>query len=94
MSDEGQLNSELNRAYRAQILLDDELLTQAFADIEATYLSEWENSPARDTEGREKIWMAIKMLRKVRGDLSTHVETGKMARSQLDNIKDKIKTFF
>ena len=73
------IENDIQRAQHAQRLLDDELLNEAFEAIRLTYLQEWENSPVRDVEGREKLWTMLKLLDRVKGHLQSVIDDGKVA---------------
>ena len=45
---------------------------------------EWINSPVRDTEGRERIYMMKKMLNVLLVQLQSVMETGKLASKQIN----------
>lgn len=92
--EENKLIAEISRAARVKAFVEDELFQQAFNQIEKQYLEEWMDSPARDTEGREKLWWALKILKKVRSDIEKHVETGGLAKTQLERLREGIKNFF
>lgn len=81
MTDQTEL--EIRRGEHAATLLNDELLTEAFAFIAQELTNQWQNSPARDNEGREKLWLSLKLLSKVRGHLTSVLETGKFAKLSL-----------
>jgi hypothetical protein len=84
---------EINRGNNAARLLGDPLITEAFESIRAEYLAAWESSPARDTEGRERIWAHLQALTKVRGHLEAVVMTGKMAEKQASELRGKRRFF-
>ena len=75
---------EISRGRQAAELLEHPLLAEAFSMLKAQYMSAWESSPARDTQGREEIWRLLRSLNAVEGHLKTVVETGKMARIQAE----------
>jgi hypothetical protein len=81
---DARLQQELTRSQQAQDLIDHPLMKEAFETIRQTYLKEWENSPARDSEAREKIWTYLKQLEAVKGHLLQTIETGKMARIEVE----------
>lgn len=81
MSDKTEM--EILRGERAQLLLQDELLIDAFTLIEEELTEQWQNSPARDQEGREKLWLSLKLLHKLQRNLVTVMETGKIAKATL-----------
>jgi hypothetical protein len=94
MGEEQQLRYESDRGRRAQELLDDDLLKEAFNTLKEQLKNQWADSPVRDTEGREKLWLMLKLLESVEGHLSTVVTTGKMASIQLTeakNLMDRLK---
>lgn len=68
-------------------LLDHPLLTQAFEQIEQDLRDSWLNSPARDEGGREKLWLMTQMLHRVRKQLYSVVENGKVMEATLQQSK-------
>lgn len=81
MSD--KLEDEIQRGEHAQRLLREPLLIGAFELLEKEYIEQWQNSPARDVEGREKLFLMQKVLQVVQGHLTQAVETGKLAQATL-----------
>ena len=86
-------DTEVARGHNAARLLNDPLVAEAFDLIRAEYIAAWENAPARDTEGRERIWAHLQALGKVKAHLSTVVTTGKMAEKQRDEMRGKRRFF-
>lgn len=72
-------------ADRAREVLDNEAFIGAFAAIEQEYTDQWKNSPARDAAGREAIWSYLALLRKLRSQLTAMMETGQLARADLQH---------
>lgn len=72
-------------ANRAKEVLENEAFQQAFADIEQEVIEQWKSSPARDEAGREKLWMYLSMLRKVKTHLETTLESGKLAGLEIEH---------
>lgn len=81
--DEDKLSKAASKAARAQSLLQNELLAEAYAKIEAELISAWINSPPRDNDGRERAWNAVQANRNHRRYLETVVNNGKMAAAEL-----------
>ncbi|WP_423016881.1 hypothetical protein [Undibacterium sp. Di27W] len=75
----------VHAASRAREVLENEAYQQAFADIENEVTEKWKNSPARDAEGREKLWMYLAMLKKLKSQLDTTLETGKLAQLEVEH---------
>lgn len=74
---------EIARGERAHQLLTDPLLVEAFETVEQELHDQWQNSPARDAEGREKLFLTLKCLQRARLNLVSMVETGVMAKATL-----------
>ena len=72
---------------RAREILENPLFEQVFTDIESEIISQWKSSPARDEAGREKLWIYLSMLQKVRQTIQTALETGKLEMMELEHKK-------
>lgn len=70
---------ESRRGQHARDLLNDPLIAEAFETIEHEVMDQWKKSPARDVEGREKLWLMLQMTHKIRGHLESLVASGRMA---------------
>jgi len=72
------------RERRAQSLIDDELLKESFDVLKEDLMNRWSNSGSTDLEARESIWLAMRLLDRIRSHLTSIVETG-----QMNKILDK-----
>jgi len=86
MSDEGGLDQAVARAARVQELLDNELLTESFRALEENYASAWRSTVIDDVAGREKLFLAINIIGKVRDHLNAVVANGKLAQAELKEL--------
>ena len=77
------------RGQRAQELLDNELLSETLTAIEAEVIAQWEQCPARDTEGKEALWQLYKTAKKLRATLYGYVQTGKLATENMKHHEAK-----
>ena len=68
------------RLQRAQALLNDELLTEAFDTLRTELMDRWENSASNEVEARESIWLGLQLLARVRRHIHSIIETGEMAK--------------
>ena len=68
---------------RAKEVLENEAFISAFEAIEQEVTDEWKTSPARDAEGREKLWTYLMLLQKVKTQIVSTLETGKLAELEL-----------
>lgn len=83
MTDDRDLQREIDRAEHARRLLNDELLAGALAAIKAEVVKAWVDCPARDQEGKEALWQLAKTADKFEALLKGYVETGKLATENL-----------
>lgn len=86
MTDEASLNEMAIRGVRAEEFLDNELLSEAFTALETSYISAWRASAIDDCAGREKLFLAINIVGKVRDHLASIVANGKLAQAELKEI--------
>ena len=86
MTDESHLALASARALQAQELLDNELLTDAFKTLEDNYASAWRSTAIDDVQGREKLFLAINIVGKVRDHLNAAVANGRLARAELAEL--------
>ena len=91
MADEIALTKAGERAARAQRLLDDALLIEAFDTLDRDYLKAWRATAARDTDARERLWQAVQIVAKVRDHLTGVVNGGKLAQRELDDLAGRRK---
>jgi hypothetical protein len=85
------LEEEQRRGVHASQLLNDELLKSILDEMEKDTLFLWENTPARDVEGREHLHRFYLACRKFRNTLTSHLETGKMATEQIQrSLTEKV----
>lgn len=74
------------RANRAAQLLDDDLLKGAFESLEQSYIAAWRQTNIEDVSAREKLFLAINIVGKVRSHLQTVLDDGKLAATELRNL--------
>jgi hypothetical protein len=86
MSEGSGLNQAVTKAARAQELLDNELLTETFKTLEENYTAAWRATVIDDVAGREKLFLAINIVGKVRDHLNAVVANGKLAQAELKEL--------
>lgn len=79
------LSERLYNGDRAREVLENESYIAAFEAIETEILTQWKQSPARDLEGREKLWQLLSLLQKLQATLQSTLETGKLAKLELEH---------
>jgi oxalate decarboxylase/phosphoglucose isomerase-like protein (cupin superfamily) len=77
---EEQINqSRLHRASRVREVVENEEFQSAFEAIEQELTEAWKTSPQRDADGREKLFLALTMLHKVKSALEQTMQSGQIA---------------
>ena len=66
------------REEQAKRLLNDKLFNEAFDVLRKDLMGRWEASGSSELEARESIWLAMRLLDKLYGHVSSIVETGHM----------------
>lgn len=89
--DEIKLGIAQHKGIRAQELLENELLNEAFVAIEERYLIEWRNCKVADIEAREAAWRALKTLDGIKDLLKRYVTDGRIAASDLHRLSEEQK---
>lgn len=80
------LQQDINRAARAKALVDDALLAEAFNTLEAAYIAAWRATPPLDTQAREKLFLAVNVIGKVKEHLQSVIANGKLADAEMQRM--------
>ena len=68
------------RERRAKSLVDDPLLQESYDVLREDLMNRWNHSGSTDSEARESIWLAMRLLDRIHGHINSIVETGHMAK--------------
>jgi hypothetical protein len=79
------LEQRLYLGDRAREVIENEVFVDAFTQIQNEVIEQWTNSPARDAEGRERLWTYLQMLKRLRAQLQQTMESGQLARIDLEH---------
>ena len=90
MSDD-RIHDAISRGARARALLEDDLLTEAFGTLVETYMEAWRVSRVEHKEDRERLWLAVNLVGKLRDQLINVLNNGKIAQAELDQITGREK---
>lgn len=85
---------EISRGQRARAILDDPLVDEAFAALERECLAEWRAAPARDVEGRERLWLMLKMAERLKAQFTSLIDGGKLAGERVAELEKARRGFF
>ena len=91
MDEQQQLETEVERARQAREITEHPLWAEAFDAYRKRLMDEWAASPARDTDGREKLWLMVKTASAVERHLAEMLETGKLASIQMEKKRSLLE---
>jgi hypothetical protein len=77
------LEQESRRGEQARRLLEDPLLQEAFESVDGALRDAWVATAEDATPERERLWLMLKLLGRIRSHLAQVLETGKLADAQL-----------
>ena len=66
------------RERRAHSLINDPLFNEAFDVLKKDLMNRWSSSGSTDLEAREAIWLAMRLLDRIHGHVTSIIETGHM----------------
>lgn len=87
------LEDEVDAGRQAEYLLEHPIYLQAMSTLRHEITQQWSSSPARDAEGRERLWVMLKLLDRIQGHITSVAETGKMAKKQIADIEERRRLF-
>ena len=70
--------SDEYREEKAKNLLSNELFNESFDVLRKDLMGRWEASGSSELEARESIWLAMRLLDRLYGHITSIVETGHM----------------
>lgn len=88
MTDERDLQRAVNRAQEARTLLESPMLADAFKELEEGYAAAWRGTTIDDVSGREKLFLAINVIGKVRDHLTSIVSNGSIAEAEIKGLRE------
>jgi|TARA_S200000501_G_scaffold137873_1_gene130261 hypothetical protein len=81
----------VSQANKAKQLFENPLLKDSFDKLKKLYSESLFNTGAKETETREKLWLAYNVVGKVEQNLLEIIDTGKLASKQLEDFRKSIK---
>ena len=89
--EQGKLHQEVSQSNKARQLLDNPLFKEALNELKKLYAESLFNTGAKETETREKLWLAYNVVGKVEQHIKEILDTGKLAKKQLEDFRTNIK---
>ena len=89
--EQGKLQQEVSQSNKAKQLLDNPLFKESLDKLKKLYAESLFNTGAKETETREKLWLAYNIVGKVEQHIREILDTGKLANKQLEDFRKSIK---
>lgn len=86
--DEALARDQIDRAARAQTILDDPLVKEAFEAIERRVFDAWKGSSNDEGEHRENMYLLLRVQREFRHEFETLIKTGESAQQRKDAVNE------
>ncbi|TGN75958.1 hypothetical protein EOW77_0032340 [Bradyrhizobium yuanmingense] len=83
---EDRLALAASRGSHAQSLMNDELLAECFKNLEEAYIATWRSTNFDDVQGREKLFIAINVIGKVKEQLGRVAANGELAKAEIEEL--------
>jgi hypothetical protein len=96
IKDQALRSEEVSRSQQAKQILQNKIFKEAIDSLKKLYSEALlEKTGAKESDTREKLWIAYNVVGKVEQHLQTVIETGKLAEKQLEDFrKQQQKTKF
>ena len=78
---------EVDRGRRASELLENDIFQTAIRTLEAEYVQAWRETQSADTEGRERLFVALQVSRDFVQHLNSMIASGKISAQQLARLR-------
>tara|TARA_Y100001951_G_C11039391_1_gene129371 strand:- start:21 stop:293 length:273 start_codon:yes stop_codon:yes gene_type:complete len=85
--DKSKLTSEVSRGEKAKLLLDEPLIKESFETLKQEFQLAIFNTKHNEDDARRALWQAYHVTEKIENQLRTVMETGKLAATQLNQLK-------
>ena len=85
--DKSELTSEVSRGEKAKLLLEEPIIKEAFETLKSEFQGAIINTKHNEDEARKALWQAYHITDRVENHLRTVMETGKLAATQLNQLK-------
>ncbi|MES2637564.1 MAG: hypothetical protein V4605_09580 [Pseudomonadota bacterium] len=80
-----ELQERITKGIKAKEVLENDVYIEAYALVKQEITDQWQNSPARDAQARETLYLMTKLVDKLKTVMQTTMETGKLAELELQH---------
>jgi len=87
--EQDKLSQEIRRSDKAKQILENPIFKESLEELKKLYTQSLFNTGAKETDTREKLWLAVNVLGKVEQHIQQVLDTGKLARKQLEDFRNQ-----
>lgn len=77
-------DEELRRGDMARQIIENPIYSEAWQSVRDGIIWAWESAPIRDKEGQNELKLMLKLLTDVKRNVETVMQTGKLAKIQIE----------
>lgn len=89
---EDQLSADIARGESAKAVIENEAFKLAFDALTNDLTNKWQNSPARDAEGREKLYLMLTLTKAFRANLESLILSGRLAQDKRRSLMERVQS--
>lgn len=73
------------------MILENPIFKESLEELKKLYTTSLFNTGVKEQDAREKLWMAYQVVGKVEQHIQEILDTGKLAKKQLEDFRKEIK---
>lgn len=81
----------MSRSHKAKLILENPIFKESLEELKKLYTTSLFNTGVKEQDAREKLWMAYQVVGKVEQHIQEILDTGKLAKKQLEDFRKEIK---
>lgn len=81
----------MSRSDKARQVLENPVFKDSIEKLKNLYTTSLFNTGVNENQTREKLWLAYHIVQKVEQNIQEVLDTGKLARKQLEDYRNEIK---
>lgn len=88
---EEQISRDISLGESAKAVIENEAYSLAYDALVNELTSKWQNSPVKDADGREKLFLMLTLCKAMKANLDSMILSGKMAQEERRRLSERLK---
>jgi hypothetical protein len=89
--EQNKLQKEVSRSEKARQVLENPVFKDSIEKLKSLYTTSLFNTGVQENETREKLYLAYHIVQKVEQNIQEILDTGKLAKKQLEDYRQSIQ---